>query len=54
MEYCPYSPSIADLYRELLDDPLRTADEGALESDAPFDDFERRDRLNDREWEEGK
>ena len=59
---------IASLYRELMDDPepvarfapdipddpRRTADEGELESDAPFDSFERRDRLNDREWEEGK
>ena len=43
---------------EVKDDPLRVADEDTLESDAPFDalfeDFERRDRLNDREWEEGK
>jgi hypothetical protein len=44
--------NLASLYRELMDDPLRTADEGALESDAPFDSFERRDRLNDRMWEE--
>ena len=43
---------------EVKDDPARVADEGELESDAPFDalfeSFERRDRLNDREWEEGK
>jgi hypothetical protein len=45
---------IASLYRELMDDPARTADEGELESDLPFESFERRDRLNDREWEEGK
>jgi hypothetical protein len=46
---------IASLYRELMDDPLRTAGEGELESDdAPFESFERRDRLNDRMWEEGK
>jgi hypothetical protein len=25
-----------------------------LPPDAPFDSFGRRDRLNDREWEEGK
>jgi hypothetical protein len=69
---------IASLYRELMDDPLRCAGPGELESDQPtedliydesglvigaagklasdepFDSFERRDRLNDREWEEGK
>jgi hypothetical protein len=63
---------LASLYRELLDDPLRCAGPGELESDqptedliydesglvigaaaAPFESFERRDRLNDREGEEG-
>jgi hypothetical protein len=52
MESYPYSPAIAELYRELMDDPARTAPEGELDSDAPFEGFERRDRLNDREWEE--
>jgi hypothetical protein len=48
MESYPFSlPDLASLYRELMDDPARCADEGTLESDQPFDDFERRDRLND-------
>jgi hypothetical protein len=31
--------------------PVYWWDDGPV---APFDSFERRDRLNDREWEEGK
>jgi hypothetical protein len=117
MESYPFSlPDLASLYRELMDDPARTAGPGELASDEldptpdaspatgtdtfftttagsdttltyqwsenangmvlnikgiwkgqedgaslrsgvdspPFDSFERRDRLNDREWEEGK
>ena len=72
-------PNLASLYRELMDDPMRVAGPGELDSDQPTEDliydesglvigaagklvsdepaadsFERRDRLNDREWEDGK
>jgi hypothetical protein len=34
--------------------PLPPSDATPAAKDAPFDSFERRDRLNDRMWEEGK
>ena len=46
--------NLASLYRELLDDPARTSAPDEIEElNRDFADFcERRDRLNDREWEE--
>jgi hypothetical protein len=45
MESYPFSPAIADLYFELMDDPLRCAGPGELESDEPLDYCEPTDSL---------